>query len=78
MRTHNKGWDDCGNAQASVDGTCQRILACDVTDDTNDKRQAAPMARATLETVTRAAIERPTDEDTGEPEAIPAPLDNGY
>jgi len=78
MRTNNKGWDYCGNAQASVDGTCQIILACDVTDETNDKKQAEPMAQATLETVTQAAIERPTDDDTGEPEAIPATLDNGY
>src|SRR5262250_1759561 len=30
MRTNNKGWDYCGNAQASVDGACQIILACDV------------------------------------------------
>lgn len=78
MRTHNKGWDDCGNAQASVDRTCQSILACDVTDETHDKKQAEPMARATLETVTQAVIERPTDDDTGEPEAMPATLDHGY
>ena len=25
MRTHNKGWDDCGNAQASVDAAYQII-----------------------------------------------------
>lgn len=37
MRTNNKGWDDCGTAQASVDGACQIIFACDVTDATNDK-----------------------------------------
>src|SRR5215510_2092473 len=40
MRTNNKGWDYCGNAQASVDGTCQIILACDVTEAANDKQQA--------------------------------------
>ncbi len=78
MRTNNKGWDYCGNAQASVDGACQIILACDVTDETNDKKQAEPMAQATLETVTQAAIERPTEDDTGEPKSIPATLDNGY
>src|SRR5262249_48698079 len=43
MRTNNKGWDYCGNAQASVDGTCQIILACDVTEAANDKQQAEPM-----------------------------------
>ncbi|MEE9146499.1 MAG: transposase [Candidatus Tectomicrobia bacterium] len=77
MRTNNKGWDYCGNAQASVDGTCQIIVACGVTDETNDKKQAEPMARATLETLEHAPIARPTD-DTGKPEAIPATLDNGY
>ncbi len=78
MRTNNKGWDYCGNAQASVDGAHQIILACGVTDETNDKKQAEPMAQATLETVTQAALERPTDAATGEPAAIPATLDNGY
>jgi hypothetical protein len=77
MRTNNKGWDYCGNAQASVDGTCQIILACDVTDAPNDKQQAAPLAQATQATLTQAGIERPTDE-SGAPQAIPATLDNGY
>src|SRR5499427_7367654 len=48
MRTNNKGWDYCGNVQASVDGACQIILACDVTETANDKQQAEPMAQATL------------------------------
>jgi transposase len=77
MRTNNKGWDYCGNAQASVDEAYQIILAYDVTDETNDKKQAAPMAQATLETLEHAGIERPTD-NRGEPEAIVATLDNGY
>ena len=77
MRTNNKGWDYCGNAQASVDEARQIILACDVTDETNDKKQAEPMAQATLETLEHAAIARPVD-DTGQPEAIVATLDNGY
>ena len=77
MRTNNKGWDYCGNAQASVDEACQIILACDVTDKTNDKKQAAPMAQATLETLEQAGIERPTDA-RGEPKAVVATLDNGY
>jgi hypothetical protein len=42
MRTNNKGWEYCGNAQASVDGACQIIVACDVSDATNDKQQAEP------------------------------------
>src|SRR5438552_16880301 len=48
MRTNNKGWEYCGNAQVSVDGACQIILAYDVTDASNDKQQAAPMAQAIL------------------------------
>jgi len=77
MRTNNKGWDYCGHAQASVDEAYQIILACDVTDETNDKQQAEPMAQAILETLEQAGIERPTD-DRGEPAAIVATLDNGY
>jgi transposase len=77
MRTNNKGWDYCGNAQASVDATCQIILACDVTDASNDKQQAEPMAQATLAILAQAGIERPTDE-SGTAQAIPATLDNGY
>lgn len=37
MRPNNKGWAYCGNAQASVDGACQIIVACDVTAAANDK-----------------------------------------
>ena len=77
MRTHNTGWDDGGNAQASVDEACQIILACDVTEETNDKKQAAPMAQATLETLEQAGIARPTDA-RGEPQAVVATLDHGY
>jgi len=77
MRTTNKGWDYCGNAQASVDATCQIILACDVTDASNDKQQAEPMAQATLSILAQAGIERPTEE-SGTAQAIPATLDNGY
>jgi len=31
MRTNNKGWEYCGNAQARVDAAHQIIVACDVT-----------------------------------------------
>jgi hypothetical protein len=77
MRTNNKGWDSCGNAQASVDGTCQIILACDVTDAPNDTQQAAPLAQMIQTNLAQAGIARPTDE-SGVPHAIPATLDNGY
>src|SRR6266404_815782 len=46
MQTKNKGWEYCGNAQVRVDATCQIILACDVTDASNDKQQAEPVAQA--------------------------------
>jgi transposase len=77
MRTNNKGWEYCGNAQASVDGACQIILACDVTEASNDKQQAEPMAQATLATLTQTGLERPKDA-SGIAQAIPVTLDNGY
>jgi hypothetical protein len=77
MRSNNKGWDDCGNAQASVDGACQIIVACDVTDATNDKQQAEPLAQATRATLSQAGIEGAKDE-AGAVQPIPATLDNGY
>ena len=76
MRTNPKGWDACGNAQARVDGTCQIMVACDVTDEPNDKQQAEPMAQATQETLKQAALEQPKD-DTGTPQPIPATWDSG-
>jgi transposase len=51
MRASNKGWGQCGNAQAVTNGH-QIILAADVTDQANDVRQAVPMvdqARANLD-----------------------------
>src|SRR3954462_6543973 len=51
MKASNKGWDQCGNAQA-VTNEHQIILAADVTDQANDARQAVPMvdqARANLD-----------------------------
>ena len=73
MRTNNKGWEYCGNAQASVDGACQIILACDVTDAANDKQQAEPVAQATLANLAQAGIERPKD-DVGRPPSHPGDL----
>src|SRR5438093_2061882 len=77
MRTNNKGWEYCGNAQARVDGACQIILACDVTDASNDTQQAEPVVQAMLANLAQAGIERPKDA-AGTPQAIPATLDNGY
>jgi hypothetical protein len=77
MHTNHKGWEYCGNAQISVDGACQIILACDVTDASNDKQQAEPVAQATLTTLAQAGIALPQNE-AGTAHAIPATLDNGY
>ena len=77
MPQSNKGWDYAGNAQVSVDGQCQVIVACLVTDAVNDKRQAVPLAEATRENLQQAGVERPRD-DQGETKKIPATLDSGY
>ncbi len=77
MQTANKGWEYCGNAQASVDGACQIILACDVTDQCNDKQQAEPMAQATRAELDAAGI-APAADETGARPLIPAALDTGY
>ena len=77
MRPTNKGGDDCGNAHARVDGTCQIMLACDGTDASKDTQQAEPVAPATLATLAHAGMERPQDA-AGTTHAIPATLDQGY
>jgi transposase len=77
MKTANKGWDCCGNAQASVDDGCQIILACDVTAECNDKQQAEPMAQATRGQLDQAGV-APAADPTGARPPIPAALDTGY
>jgi transposase len=77
MQTNNKGWDYCGNAQASVDGAYQIIVACEVTAFANDKQQALPMAQLTLVQLEQAGIEIPKDA-AGTVQKIPATYDSGY
>jgi transposase len=77
MQTNNKGWDYCGNAQASVDGAHQIIVACDVTAEANDKQQALPMAQLTMAYLQQAGIERPKDAE-GVVAKIPGTYDSGY
>lgn len=43
MKVSNKGWEQCVSAQAAVDSRNQIIVACDVTNETNDKQQFEPM-----------------------------------
>jgi transposase len=57
MKVSNKGWDQCGNAQA-VANEHQIILAADVTDQTNDKRQAVPMIDQTRANLEAAGVKR--------------------
>ena len=77
MQTNNKGWDYCGNAQASVDAAHQIIVACDVTAEANDKQQAEPMAQLMVSYLEQAGIERPIDA-AGGVEKIPGTYDSGY
>jgi transposase len=77
MKTTNKGWDYCGNAQVVVDDVCQIIVACDVTAASNDKEQAVPLAQAALANLAAAGIARPTDA-AGQAVAIPNLTASGY
>jgi hypothetical protein len=77
MPPPNKGWESCGKAPARVEETCQIIVACDVTDASNDTPQAEPMAQATRVTLRPAGLE-PARDDTGAGQAIVATLDSGY
>ncbi len=77
MPQSNKGGDYAVNAQVSVEGSSQIIVACFVTDAVNDKEQALPLAEATRSNLEQAGVERPTDA-SGAVSKIPAPLDSGY
>ena len=77
MRTNNKGWEYCGNAQASVDAAHQIIVACDVTVESNDKQQAVPMAQLTVVQLEQAGLARPTTA-AGAVHQMPATYDSGY
>src|SRR4051794_23735956 len=55
MRASNKGWDQCGNAQA-VTNEHQIILAADVTDQANDVRQVVPMVDQTRANLDAAGV----------------------
>lgn len=66
MKANNKGWDQCGNAQAVVDSEAQVIIASDVTNAANDKQQMEPLMSQAQENI-------------GEDETIDkASMDSGY
>jgi hypothetical protein len=56
MKTSNKGFDQCGNAQA-VANEAQVIVASDVTDQANDSQQVAPMVDQTLDNLDEIGVE---------------------
>ena len=55
MKTSNKGFDQCGNAQA-VANEQQIIIAADVTDQANDVRQTIPMTEQTIVNLDDAGV----------------------
>jgi transposase len=77
MKQSNKGFDYSYNAQAVVDSANQIIVSAEVTNQANDKQQAVPMARAALDNLQAAGIERPQGAD-GTPTPIPNTADTGY
>ena len=77
MPQPNKGWEYSGNAQVVVDDACQIIMACEVVLETNDKRQAVPMAQQALANLEAAGIARPRDA-AGEVQPILSLQDSGY
>ena len=56
MKTSNKGFDQCGNAQA-VANEQQIIIAADVTNQANDVRQTVPMVDQTIANLDAAGVE---------------------
>jgi transposase len=56
MKTSNKGFDQCGNAQA-VANEAQIIVSADVTDQANDSRQVEPMVAQTLGNLDAVGVE---------------------
>ncbi len=67
MKVSNKGFDQCGNAQA-VANEEQIIIAADVTPQANDKQQVVPMVEQSQENLQAAGVEEKIgafDADTG-------------
>jgi len=67
MKVSNKGFDQCGNAQALANEE-QIIIAADVTPQANDKRQVVPMVEQSQENLQAAGVEEKIgafDGDTG-------------
>ena len=65
MKTSNKGFDQCGNAQA-VANEEQVIVSADVTDQANDARQVKPMVEQTLKNLDAVGVEENIDAFTAD------------
>ena len=65
MKVSNKGWDQCANAQAAVDSHKQIIVACDVTNQTNDKQQFEPMLEKAQQNIGEDKRIKAVSSDTG-------------
>jgi transposase len=65
MKANNKGFDQCGNAQAAVDRENQIIVAADVTNEPNDKRQLKPMMEQAKKNVGRGNKIKKLSSDNG-------------
>ena len=65
MKVSNKGWDQCANAQAAVDSHKQIIVACDVTNQTNDKQQFEPMIEKAQRNIGEDKRIKAVSSDTG-------------
>jgi hypothetical protein len=60
MKTPDEGWDQCGNGQAVANENLI-ILAADVTNQANDKRQAVPIVDQTLKNLKAAGVDQPSE-----------------
>ncbi len=65
MKVNNKGFDQCGNAQAMVDRENQVIVAADVTNEPNDKKQLKPMVKQTKKNIGRGQCIDTCSADSG-------------
>ena len=65
MKVNNKGFDQCGNAQAMVDRENQIVVAADVTNEANDKKQLKPMVRQTKKNIGRGQRIKKFSADSG-------------
>lgn len=65
MKANNKGFDQCGNAQAVVDRDSQVIVAADVTNQPNDKKQFQPMLEQAKQNIGRRGKIKKVSADAG-------------